>query len=157
MKALIFVLTGLFVFLPCVNSYAGDAEDLIGAACIDDIPTIQALIDKGADVNAKTADGWTALMSASSSGYVGSDGHLKVVQALLAKSADVNAKSNDGWTALMSASGKGHLTVVQALLDKAADVNAKDDAGETALSLAKANGHSDIAELLIKAGVPPTN
>ena len=59
------------------------------------LDVVQALLAKGADVNAKDNDGATALMLASQ------NGHLDVVQALLAKGADVNAKANDGVTALI--------------------------------------------------------
>ena len=48
---------------------------------------VHALLAKGADVNAKSSGGATALMLASQ------DGHLEVVNALLAKGAEVNAKS----------------------------------------------------------------
>ncbi len=152
MKVRILAVVCLFVFLLRFNCYAGDAQDLIGAACIDDISTIQILIDKGADVNAKTDNGWTALMSASSSGYAGSAGHLNVVHTLLANGANVNAKANDGWTALMWASREGHLEIAKALLAKGADVNAKSNSGLTALSAANAKGHSDVAQALINAG-----
>jgi ankyrin repeat protein len=96
---------------------------------------VQALLDKGADVNAKMNDGGPALMKASE------NGHREVVQTLLDNGAEVNAKMNDGGTALMKASENGHREVVQALLDKGADVNAKTRRGVTALMLASWEGH----------------
>jgi ankyrin repeat protein len=71
------------------------------------IVVVQALLAKGADVNAKRNDGTTALMQASF------NGQIKVVQALLDKRADVNAKESHGWTALMCAAG--HQEVMQLL------------------------------------------
>lgn len=56
---------------------------------------VQALLAKGADVNAKNNDGRTALIFASLKGQ------LEIVQAFLAKGADVNAKVNYGPTDLM--------------------------------------------------------
>ncbi len=94
---------------------------LHNAAGRGDPAVVEALLAKGADVNAKDESGITALMWAS--------GHLDVVQALLAEGADVNAKRNDGLTLLMQASQLGHLDVVQALIDRGADVNAKDNSG----------------------------
>ena len=76
---------------------AKQAEDLINAAIRGDAAAVQALLAKGAEVNAKGNDGWTALILASQ------EGHLHVVQALLAKGADVNAKADNGATALMVA------------------------------------------------------
>ena len=59
---------------------------------------VMLLLEKGADVNAKGNDGFTALM-------VGSlQGRTEIVKILLEKGADVNEKGNDGFTALMIAS-----------------------------------------------------
>jgi hypothetical protein len=119
---------------------------LMRASQNGDIEAAQALLDNGADVNAKNKVGGTALMLAS--GY----GHIEIVQALLAKGADVNAQTNNGATALMIASQNGHKEVVQILLDKGADVNVKANNGSTALMWAYKSGHNDIEELLVKAG-----
>jgi ankyrin repeat protein len=84
------------------------------------------LIEKGADVNAKTAHGQTALFEASAYG------ELDVVKMLLAKGADVNFVVHDdsegddpGCTPLLLAAENGQLEVVKLLLEKGADVNAK--------------------------------
>ena len=55
------------------------------------LDVVQALLTKGADVNAKTFEnGMTPLMWASE------EGHLDVVQVLITKGADVNAKEIEG-------------------------------------------------------------
>jgi ankyrin repeat protein len=69
---------------------------------------VQALLDKGAEVNAKDKGGDTALMEAAFKG------HLPVLQALLDKGAEVNAKTKGGVTALDLAS-KGHTEVANLL------------------------------------------
>jgi ankyrin repeat protein len=129
------------------------SNDLVSAAGRGDLPSVNALLKAGADVNdAKdTASGpTTALMEASS------NGHLEVVQALLAAKADVNAtrgpnlrvQPGDGATALAIASQNGHLNVVQALLAAKADV----DAGSIpALYFATAAGNLDIVKVLLTA------
>jgi ankyrin repeat protein len=89
------------------------------ASVADHLDIVQALLAKGADINAKEKKGGTtALMVASL------EGHLDIVQALLAKGADVNAKASDGTTALDAAAQGGHADIravlVQAhALDKA--------------------------------------
>ncbi|MBI4654475.1 MAG: ankyrin repeat domain-containing protein [Nitrospirae bacterium] len=98
-----------------VASYAGTNEDLRDAVKEGNITRVRTSIDKGADINAKDNDGFTALMFASYSG------HTDIVEVLLAKGADVNAESNDGLTALMSASSKGHTDIVEVLLAKGAE------------------------------------
>src|SRR5205809_551446 len=55
---------------------------------------VEALLKKGAYVNAKDKTGWTALMGAARKG------HSDTVRALLEKGAYANAKDNNGWTAL---------------------------------------------------------
>ena len=107
---------------------------------------VQALLDKGADVNAKTRDGDTGLMFASQ------QNHLDLVRLLLAKGADVNARKENGASALMIASLFGHLGVVQVLLDKGADVSAKRDNGITALTAASINGHLSVVQALLDKG-----
>jgi hypothetical protein len=77
---------------------------------------VQALLAKGAEVNAKEEHGMTALMAASFKG------HLDIVQALLAKGADVNAKASDGTTALDAAAQGGHADI-RALLVQAQALN----------------------------------
>jgi ankyrin repeat protein len=67
------------------------------------------LLEKGADVNAKTHDGHTALQLAAAKG------HETVARLLLEKGADVNAETHDGDTALRLAARKGHKTVARLL------------------------------------------
>jgi hypothetical protein len=93
---------------------AGPAEDLINAAGSGDAAAVQALLAKGADINAKASNGVTALVAAS---Y---PGHLDVVQALLAKGADVNAKAIGSRTALDAATAGGHADVSALLVQAGA-------------------------------------
>ena len=107
---------------------------------------VQALLDKGADVNEKANNGTTALIAASQ------EGHKEVVQALLDKGADVNAKNNGGVPALIIAALTGHKEVVELLLDKGADVNVRNNVGVTALVLASREGHKDVVQALLDKG-----
>ena len=100
----------------------------------------------GDNVNAKDANGWTALIRASW------DGHTEIVATLLEKGADVNAKDAKGSTALMKASLNGHTIVVSILLEKGADVNAKDNNRSTALMKAILHRHTEIVRMLLENG-----
>jgi ankyrin repeat protein len=131
------------------NSVIASSDDdaaLIKASQAGDIKAVQALIDKGANINAKRADGASALIQASM------EDHLDVVQTLLAKGADINAKNRSGESALKVASMLGYSDVVQLLIAKGADVNAKDNDGLSAIMSAAKEGNLDVVEILERAG-----
>ena len=119
-----------------------DAQTLIQAAESGDTHTVKALLDQGADVDAKLASGETALMRAAS------NGHLQIVEILLEHGADVNAKRGDGMTALIRAAFFGHSDVVRALVEHRADVHAQDRLGSTAIRWASSKGYPDIVQIL---------
>jgi ankyrin repeat protein len=70
---------------------------------------VRALLNAGADVEARDNFSWTPLLYAADSGNVGA------VRALLVGGADVNASSTEGETALDLASSGGHEEVVAEL------------------------------------------
>ncbi len=128
---------------------SAQSNDLLTAAGRGDLPTVNALLKAGADVNDAKYTGsgsTTALMEAAS------HGHLEVIQALLAAKADVNAtqgrSSTDGDTALTLATMNGHMNVVQALLAAKADVNA---GSRPALYVAATIGNQEMAKVLLAA------
>ena len=57
--------------------------------------TVKFLIDHGADINAETDQGFTALI------YASRDGFLKTVKHLITNGAEVDAQTSFGYTALM--------------------------------------------------------
>lgn len=134
--------------LSCASMvFAGPAEDLLNAATRDDTAAVQALLSKGANVNARDAsNGKTALFVASDYGY------RDVVQILLDQKASVNVKTNLGATALMAAAFKGHDDVVKLLIERHADVNAKNGSGVTALMGAAFKGDRDVVKMLLDKG-----
>jgi hypothetical protein len=88
----------------------GPAQELFAAAIRGDAAAVKALLDAGAEVNAQTSSGTTALMVASQ------NGHRDVVQALLAKGAKVNAQTSNGRTALDEAMAQKHTDVIALLV-----------------------------------------
>lgn len=99
-------------------------EQLYEAARKGDAAEVKALLDRGADVNARFRYGATALFKAAERG------HTEVVKLLIERGADVNVKDTFyGATAISWALQKGHTGVVRAILAKSAE-----DAGDVLLN-----------------------
>jgi len=111
---------------------------------------VEALCGRGADVDARAADGRTALFVAA---YTGRE---SVVRTLLAAGAEPGRADHLGWTALHAACRAGHLSVA-ALLEPSAQVNRQTEHGFTALYLAAQEGHEDVARLLATTGYADVN
>lgn len=88
-------------------------DQLFEAVRKGDAAAVTALLDKGADVNAKFRYGQTALFKAAERG------HVEVVKVLLARGADVTVKDTFyGSTARSWAMDHDHIEVVQLLFEK---------------------------------------
>jgi len=115
-RSLVLVLSTL-LFLPVAAIGQNSKEELndqfFEAVRKGDTTSVTALLDKGADVNAKFRYGATALFKAAERG------HLEVVKILLARGADVKVKDTFyGATAMTWALQNNHADVVNALLEK---------------------------------------
>jgi ankyrin repeat protein len=115
-KSLVLVLS-TFLFLPSAvlgqNSKQELNDQFWEAVRKGDSASVTALLDKGADVNAKFRYGTTALFKAAERG------HLEIVKILLARGADVSVKDTFyGATAMSWALQNNHVDVVNALLEK---------------------------------------
>lgn len=114
---------------------------------LDDVATVDLLIQAGANVKAINRYGVTPLWVACA------NGSPSMVGRLLRAGADVNGASADGETPLMVASHTGNVDAIQALLNRGADVNARESRkGQTALMWAAAEGHADAIDLLVTVG-----
>ena len=137
---------------------------------------VMRLIKQGTDLNARQADGTTALIWAAYHDdaetveqlvKAGADvkatnrygisaiqtaclyGNSRIVRLLLNSGADANTKRDGGETVLMTAARTGILDCAQALIESGADVNAKEQRGQTALMWAAAEGHVDVVDALL--------
>jgi ankyrin repeat protein len=105
---------------------------------------VRALLAVGGDPNRRNDLGRTALMFASSYGFIG------VAQALLDGGADTNVVPTDQtrWTALMAAACAGRADVIRLLLERGADAALRDSNGQTPLACARSNRHSEVVKIL---------
>lgn len=87
-----------------------DAE-LWRVAELGDVDELSRVFSSGANVNARTRHGMTALMKAA---YYG---HVLMVRALLERGADPNLVRNDKFTALALAAFFGHTETVKTLIE----------------------------------------
>ena len=117
----------------------------------DEPESIRAMLECGADINARDNDGQTALMNANDE---------DCIKVLIEAGADVNAKDNDGWTPLMHLYHEGP-EIIEMLIKAGADVNARDNDGETVLGYLgeylndppeDVDDEKKVRELLKKAG-----
>jgi ankyrin repeat protein len=118
----------------CTDLFMGTAEKdelslqaLLDSPPLNDTRAVNALIDHGANVNAKDPDGNTLLMLVSAC----DDASADTVKRLIAGGADVNAKNPRGETALDFARGRGKTAVVDLLVE----TGAKDSGTQTAQQL----------------------
>jgi len=129
-------------------------RELIAAAERGDLPGVQALIARGADVNAKDQKQDSAFLIASA------NGHTAVVRATLAAGADLKSTNRYGGTGLIPACHHGHLDTVRLLLTTKIDVNHVNNLGWTALLEAVILGdggptHTEIVRELLAHGANP--
>ena len=147
----------------------------VPAGDLDHLQFIKALLDAGADVNARAKDstetrtiftmqwlyedGATPLLRAAQSGDV------ELMKLLLAKGADPKIATNYNVTPLAAAAGIGwvegvtyewspasNVEAVKMLLDLGLDVNAADADGRTALHGAAHKGRNEVVQLLVDHG-----
>jgi ankyrin repeat protein len=107
------------------------------------------LIEAGANIDAMTETGVTALYVAAQSG------HVNATKILLNGGANTNLVRDNGATPLYIACTKGHKEVAKQLIEAGCEVNfAKEvaEVGATSLYAATTEGHSGLVELLIESG-----
>ena len=175
---LLSLVVAIFALSLCSRTVQSESP-LADALQRQDISSAGEILRHGVDVNARQADGMTALHWAvyhdneeivdrllTAGAFVDvqnrygvtplsvacQNGNGEIVETLLEVGADPNVESPGGETALMTAARTGKLRPVQALLAHGADVNAKENKRQTAIMWAAAEGHVEVVDTLIRAG-----
>src|SRR5438094_626938 len=112
----------------------------------DHAAAMRLVTTKGANVNATSADGSTAIM------YAAANDDLELVRALIKAGADVKLKTQLGTSAITEAAIIGSAPIIDALLKAGADPNTKNPEGETPLMEVARSGKIEAARRLLDAG-----
>lgn len=170
-----FVFIG-FIFLNGIV-HAGSYEDFFKAVQMDDVRTVQSLLQRGFDPNTVNPQGVPALMLAvkepslkvaqllatwpkvktevrnendeSALMLAALKGHVALVKLLVENDADVN---KPGWTPLHYAATAGNVPIIELLLDNSAYIDAESPNGSTPLMMAAMYGTPESVKVLIQAG-----
>ena len=109
---------------------------------------VKSLIIKGAALEAKDQQGYTALARAAK------NGHLTTLKILINAGAKVNVFP-EGRSVLMHVVEKNNMLLSQIIIAAGADVNFSDAEGDTALKIARRKGFFDLDLMLVQAGARP--
>jgi len=120
------LLLTFFFLLSCSYARRG-RPSLHEAAALGRVDAVRGLLRKGADPNAKDANGSCAL------GIAASHKRLEVVKLLIESGADIECRDRNGWSPLIGTALQGRLPVAEFLIKEGADVNAWSHNGTTPL------------------------
>lgn len=145
------LITGLKSRIPVDSADASGRTALMIATRSNAIDAARALIEAGADVNAKDD------LHDSPYLYAGAEGRLEILKLTVAAGADLNSVNRYGGTALIPAAHHGHTEVVRYLLTTETNIDHVNFLGWTALLEAVILGdggpaYQEIVDLLLQAG-----
>ena len=122
-------------------------QELANSVLAADVERIKFLVkEKGADVNARDAQGYAPVQTAAR------NRHPDLIEVLADLGADLNAADSDGMTPLMHAAMRNHVPTIRALLTRKADIEKNNPQGYPVLALAIAEAKFEAAEALLAAG-----
>jgi ankyrin repeat protein len=148
----------LLAFILALSACSGDRDgdpsparnsELIAAARAGDADRVRSLLERGADVHARDANGATSLVVAAYGN------HVEVARELIEAGADVNAKDEtEQSTYLIATSEVGDdPRLLELTLANGADVDAKDSYNGTGLIRAADRGYAQIVERLLETKI----
>jgi ankyrin repeat protein len=121
-------------------------EPFFFSALRNDVRTIEEFLQNGANPNASSEKGVTALSLAAQ------EGHVHTARVLLDRGANPDQPYTDKTTPLMLAAQNGHVELVRLLLKYNANPFLSKDSGCTAIHVASKEGYGTIVEILLKQG-----
>ena len=145
----VFGLVALVAGLGQATTYGAGppATPLVEAAKRADAAAVHALLQTGADVNAREVDGTTVLH------WAAYHNDPELVDVLVRAGAKVGASNRYGVTPLWLATINGNAAIVERLLDAGADARAaRTDNDETTLMIAARAGHTEVMKVLLDHG-----
>ena len=122
---------------------------ILNAAFSGKLDSVIYYADLGADINAASYEGVTALMFASQ------QGHIEVVKWLVENGAAINRKPESKVTALIGAAQFNHEKTVEYLVLNGANIDARDEYGATSVSIAAVFGYYILTDMLLFYGADP--
>jgi ankyrin repeat protein len=114
----------------CAAAQGGNTEDC------------ESLLEIGANVEWRNADGDTPLLSAVRRG------HAETAALLLVHGADLNARGHDGLTPLHVVCRNGDVRTMNVLLNAGASPQVVSDSNQTPVDIARSKGYVDIVKRL---------
>ena len=131
---------------------------LIKAVQEQNIKIVSELLEKGANINHKDKDGYTALLhavkiEASNLDYLAVTRKEEIIQELLNRGAKIDDKDEEGNTVLMIVIEDGYKNIAQDLINKGADLDTQNDDGNTAFTIAAAKNYEGIMRSIVKKNI----
>lgn len=124
----------------------GSTSPLMEAVISGDAQQVNNLLQKGENIDAQDAEGWTSLYWA----VQASD--IEMTKILLNAGANPNIENYYGVVPIMTAAGNGSLEIVQLLLDTEAVIDHQDYDGRTPLMYAVSFEQTNAVQQLLESG-----
>jgi quinoprotein dehydrogenase-associated probable ABC transporter substrate-binding protein len=125
---------------------ANPDDELNDAIVANDVDRVGYLLSHHAHANSQDGGGYTPLISAIRSGFVG------VATYLVEHNADANLKDRSGWTPLMWATWGDNPELLKILVAHGGKIDATDNDGLTPLAIAAQNAKVKATVVLLSAG-----